>query len=53
MARVGNLCAIGKIPGRESTRLKVNDSMVVRGTIISEAGGRRGRYDDSHDTAFS
>ena len=33
MARVGNLCAIEKIPGRESTRLNVNDSMVEIGTI--------------------
>jgi hypothetical protein len=28
MARIGNLCAMEKIPGRESTRLNVNDSMV-------------------------
>ena len=32
MARVGNLCAIEKIPGCESTRLNVNDSMVEIGT---------------------
>jgi hypothetical protein len=32
MARVGDLCAIEKIPGRESTRLNVNESMVEIGT---------------------
>jgi hypothetical protein len=32
MARVGNLCAIEKIPGCENTRLNVNDNMVEIGT---------------------
>lgn len=40
MARVGNLFAVEKIPGRESTRLNVNDSMVEIGTIIGGTGGR-------------
>ena len=44
MARVDNLCAIEKIPGCESTRLNVNDSMVV-GDLCG-----RGRYDDAVST---
>ena len=36
MARIGNLCAIKKIFGCESTRLNVNDSMVETGTSAAE-----------------
>ena len=38
MERVGSLFATEKIPGRESTRLNVNDSMVEIGTIIGSTG---------------
>ncbi len=41
MARIGNLCAMEKIPGRESTRLNVNESMVE---IDRDLCGR-GRYE--------
>ena len=48
MTRVGSLCALEKIPGCESTRLNVNDSMAEIGTIISVG---RGRYDTFSTTS--
>jgi hypothetical protein len=48
MTRVCSLCAFEKIPGCESTRLNVNDSMAEVGTIHKR---RQGRYDTFSTTS--